>query len=118
MKKQMSTAGSTPSMDIYSLDVNQGSRGLQLTPLMAAIEAGDSNKVKFFLENGANPNIQNTNGKTAFDLAEHNPIHPYWVSRSEKAKINSLLNQYKDNDYIEQSKYTERNTLSEHISHQ
>jgi len=48
MKKQMSTAGSTPSMDIYSLDVNQGSRGLQLTPLMAAIEAGDSNKVKFF----------------------------------------------------------------------
>lgn len=51
------------------------------TPLMLAIEEGHAEVVKNLLERGANPNLKNVFGKTAFDLA-----------RNKKAILELLLN--------------------------
>jgi len=85
------------AMDNNPLDVNKGSRALEITPLMAAVESGDIQKVEFFLKNGANPYLSTTRGNNAFDLLENNPITKYWVPKQNQIKIKELLNLYGTN---------------------
>ncbi len=93
--KFVSTQKIQSVIDKYSLNVNEGSRTLKLTPLMAAVESGDSKKVELYLRNGANPNIATIDGHNSFDLLTNNPINEYWVADEEKIKIKKLLDKYR-----------------------
>ena len=68
-------AAGSDSVDILQLLLNNGaeansqSRGGE-TPLMKAIASNKSENVKFLLENGANPALQNACGRSSYDFAE------------------------------------------------
>lgn len=100
-------------IDKNNIDINKGSWALGLTPLMSAVESGDSKKVELFLENGANPDIQNAKGNTAFDLANKNPMKAFWVPKEEQIKIKQLLDTYKNNGNSKYNKTTLAETISE-----
>ena len=53
----------------HGQDVNQQAPGSHTTALHLAVEAGDVEKVRLLVENGANPGLRSVNG-TAFELAE------------------------------------------------
>ncbi|MET3035950.1 ankyrin repeat domain-containing protein [Chryseobacterium sp. NRRL B-14859] len=75
-------------------NVNEAEKGMLYTPLMLAAEMERIESVTLLLEHGADPNLQNIEGKTALHLLpEQQPIT--WTSVEHKVKIAELLFQYK-----------------------
>ncbi|HCN50335.1 MAG TPA: hypothetical protein DIT10_14815 [Chryseobacterium sp.] len=70
--------------------VNEKEKGMQQTPLMLATEMERVQSVKLLLEYGADPNLQNVDGKTALHLLPvKQPIK--WSSSDAKIEMAVLL---------------------------
>lgn len=71
-------------------NINEPEKGMLYTPLMLATEMERVQSVKLLLEYGADPNLQNIDGKTALHLLpEKQPIE--WSSPENKVEIAALL---------------------------
>ncbi|AYZ12080.1 hypothetical protein EGY05_09135 [Chryseobacterium arthrosphaerae] len=70
--------------------VNEPEKGMLHTALMFAVKMERIESVQLLLDYGADPNLQNVEGRTALHLLpEHQPIA--WTSVSNKIKIAELL---------------------------
>lgn len=95
--KNVSTKKLQTIIESEYLDINQGSRIGGHTPLMAAIMAGDSEKVEFYLQYGSDLKIKNSDGDDAFELAENNLyVDSNIISKKQSIKIEQLLEKYND----------------------
>lgn len=71
-------------------NIDKPEKGMLYTSLMLATEMERVQSVKLLLEYGADPNLQNIDGKTALHLLpEHQPIE--WSSPENKVEIAALL---------------------------
>lgn len=68
----------------HGADVNYFSSN-RITPLMIACTNGNENLIHLLLSRGADPNIRNNDGKTAFDLLKEK--HPHIYEKIEKDKF-------------------------------
>ncbi|RVW07100.1 hypothetical protein EGT67_22950 [Prescottella agglutinans] len=74
----------------HGWDVDEVEKGMLHTPLMLAVEMERTESIELLLDHGADPNLQNIEGRTALHLLpERQPIT--WTRIENKVRIAELL---------------------------